>query len=212
VPTPRDRRHGAAPQPPLQPDGRAAAEGHRPRLQLRGRAELLDQPSGRHLEVPDPGDGLPLRLHRPLLLPRALALTRRLPAQRAGRAAPGRRGGDDAIASVEPHGRVAIPPARRGGSLSLALVGVGLGASAAAAWLVTRGVDAGDVGSALGSARALPLAIGIVLILASYPLLAARWRVIVRQTAPAPSEGRMLELVLVGAAVNNVLPGRLGEI
>jgi uncharacterized protein (TIRG00374 family) len=68
------------------------------------------------------------------------------------------------------------------------------------------------VGSALGSARALPLALGVVLILASYPLLAARWRTIVRQTAPAPSEGRMLELVLVGAAVNNVLPGRLGEI
>ena len=37
------------PLPSLQPHGRAAAEGGRPRLQLRRRADLLDQPQSRRV-------------------------------------------------------------------------------------------------------------------------------------------------------------------
>ena len=51
LPARGDRERPAAALPPLQPHGRAAAEGGRPRLQLRDRADLLDQPQGRRLEA-----------------------------------------------------------------------------------------------------------------------------------------------------------------
>lgn len=81
----------------------------------------------------------------------------------------------------------------------------------AAIVLATRGIDLGEVADAIGAASALTLAAGVVAILASYPLLALRWRSIARQMDP-PGPGRMVEIVLIGAAVNNALPARLGEV
>lgn len=77
--------------------------------------------------------------------------------------------------------------------------------------LATRGVDLAEVGDAIGSASPLTLAAGVLLILASYPFLALRWRSIAATLDP-PGPGRMLEIVLIGAAVNNALPARLGEV
>ena len=82
----------------LQPDGRAAAEGGHPRLQLRDRAHLVDQPRGGDVEAAAEGDGQPLPVHRALRVPRAPPQPRRLPppgrpvaARAAGpRALPGR--------------------------------------------------------------------------------------------------------------------------
>jgi uncharacterized protein (TIRG00374 family) len=83
--------------------------------------------------------------------------------------------------------------------------------SAAAIVLATRGIDLPEVADAIGSASPLALAAGTLLILCSYPLLAIRWRSIAAEVGP-PGPGRMLEIVLIGAAVNNALPARLGEV
>ena len=74
-----DRERQTAALPPLQPDRRAAAEGRRPRLQLRRRPDLLDQPHDGRLEAAPQRDGQPLPVHRPLRLPRAPPQPRRLP-------------------------------------------------------------------------------------------------------------------------------------
>lgn len=81
----------------------------------------------------------------------------------------------------------------------------------AAIVLATRGIDLAEVADAIGAASPLTLAAGVVAILASYPLLALRWRSIAAEMDP-PGPGRMLEIVLIGAAVNNALPARLGEV
>jgi uncharacterized membrane protein YbhN (UPF0104 family) len=78
-------------------------------------------------------------------------------------------------------------------------------------WLAVRSVDLGDVGASLRDAAILPLLGALLLVVASYPLLALRWQTVARG-AGAAGTGTMLELVLVGAAVNNALPGRLGEV
>ena len=80
-----DREPPAAALAPLQPDGRAAAEGDHARLLLRDRPDLLDQPRGRHLEAPAQRDGQPLPVHRALRLPRVPPQPRRLPPRRRGR-------------------------------------------------------------------------------------------------------------------------------
>ena len=64
---------------PLQSDRRDAAEGDRARLQLRRRADQLDEPSPRRVEAEAPGDGQPLPVHRPVRLARAPSQSRRLP-------------------------------------------------------------------------------------------------------------------------------------
>lgn len=91
------------------------------------------------------------------------------------------------------------------------LVVLGALVSAAAILLATRGIDLGEVGSAIASASPAYLAGGTLLILVSYPLLAMRWRSIATELGP-PGPVRMLEIVLIGAAVNNALPARLGEV
>lgn len=83
--------------------------------------------------------------------------------------------------------------------------------SAASLVLATRGIHLADVADAIEAASPLPLVAGVLLILASYPLLALRWRGIAADLHPPPAT-RMLELVLIGTAVNNALPARLGEV
>src|SRR5262249_57567539 len=77
----------------LQPDRRAAAQGDRPRLQLRDAAHQLAPAPSRRLEPEAAGDGQPLPLHRPARVAGEDAHARRLP--------PGRR-------------RPAVPSLRRG--------------------------------------------------------------------------------------------------
>lgn len=83
--------------------------------------------------------------------------------------------------------------------------------SVAAILLATRGIDLAAVADAIGSASPPGLAAGTLLLLASYPLLALRWRSIASALCP-PGPVRMCELTLIGAAVNNALPARLGEV
>jgi hypothetical protein len=87
---------------------------------------------------------------------------------------------------------------------------VGIALSAAALWLALRNVDLGELRDAITGASVAPLGLGTVLILATFPLLGLRWHAVAGDRA-----GRrptMIELTLNGAAVNNVLPGRLGEL
>jgi uncharacterized membrane protein YbhN (UPF0104 family) len=103
-----------------------------------------------------------------------------------------------------------VEPSHSQRSVLLWLV-VGCAISAAALYLATREIDLGDVASAIGDASPAPLAGGTVLVLLSYPFLAARWRGIAADLDP-PRLPRMLEFTIVGAAVNNALPARLGEV
>ena len=73
------RAHPAAALAPLQPDRRAAAEGDHARLQLRDRADVVDEPRGRRVQAGAGRDGQPLPVHRALRLPRAAPQPRRLP-------------------------------------------------------------------------------------------------------------------------------------
>ncbi len=73
---------------PLQPHRRAAAEGDHPRPLLRGGADLLDEPRGRHVQARAARDGLALRVHRADGVPRAPPVARRLPAGRLPRRRP----------------------------------------------------------------------------------------------------------------------------
>lgn len=91
------------------------------------------------------------------------------------------------------------------------LLALGVAVSIGAVLLATRGIDLGDVAAAIGDAAIAPLVAGTVLTLASYPVLAVRWRGIASDLDP-PGSPQMLELVLIGAAVNNALPARLGEV
>ncbi len=88
---------------------------------------------------------------------------------------------------------------------------LGVAVSVAAIVLATRGIHLAEVGDAITSASPLPLLAGVILILASYPLLGMRWRTIAADIGP-PSTLEMTEIVVIGAAVNNALPARLGEV
>jgi uncharacterized protein (TIRG00374 family) len=88
---------------------------------------------------------------------------------------------------------------------------VGGAISVASLILATRGIHLSEVVDAIEAASPLPLVAGVLLIMASYPLLAVRWRGIAADLDPPPAT-TMLELVLIGSAVNNALPARLGEV
>lgn len=88
---------------------------------------------------------------------------------------------------------------------------LGVVVSIAALVLATRGIHLADVADAIASASPVPLLAGVVLILSSYPLLGMRWRTIALDIGP-PSTHEMTEIVVIGAAVNNALPARLGEV
>lgn len=87
---------------------------------------------------------------------------------------------------------------------------MGIAVSALALWLALRNVDLAELGDALTGASAGPLGLGALLILGTFPLLGLRWHAVAG--ARAGRRPTMIELTLIGAAVNNVLPGRLGEL
>ncbi|HEY1317703.1 MAG TPA: lysylphosphatidylglycerol synthase transmembrane domain-containing protein [Gaiella sp.] len=86
---------------------------------------------------------------------------------------------------------------------------VGVPASAVFLFLAIRGADLGAVWRALQDVRPAPLLGAVACMGGVYWLQAARWRRIARTGA---SHLRYAEMVVAGVAVNNVLPGRVGDL
>jgi uncharacterized protein (TIRG00374 family) len=86
---------------------------------------------------------------------------------------------------------------------------VGIPASAVFLFLAVRGADLGAVWQTLKDVRPLPLLLAVAFIGLVYWLQAARWR---RIAATGASQRTFVEMVVAGVAVNNVLPGRIGDL
>jgi glycosyltransferase 2 family protein len=87
-----------------------------------------------------------------------------------------------------------------------AAAGVALGALFL--WLAVRGVDLGNVWHALSDADPWLVVAAVGALAAVYVVQAARWRVIARGASPL---AHYVEFVVMGVAVNNVVPGRIGD-
>lgn len=118
--------------------------------------------------------------------------------------------GTPAGATAPPATTAAAEAAPRSRSVVPLLI-LGIAVSVAAIVLATRGIDLAEVRDAVTSASPFALAAGTLLVLCSYPLLAVRWRGIAADLDP-PGVVTMTEIVVIGAAVNNALPARLGEV
>jgi uncharacterized membrane protein YbhN (UPF0104 family) len=110
----------------------------------------------------------------------------------------------DALASVT---------RRTGLSKRTALIGaaVGFPASAALLMLSLRSLDTAALGDSVRGADATALALAVCASSLVYVIQAARWRLIAR-AQPSPPFGRFLEWAIGAVAVNNVVPGRPGDV
>ena len=92
------------------------------------------------------------------------------------------------------------------------LVGVivGLPLSAFFFWLAFRNADVDEVWSVLSEADVGLVVLAVVAMAGVYAGQAIRWRTIAR--TPAVSPARFGEMVVSSVAVNNVLPGRVGDL
>lgn len=90
-----------------------------------------------------------------------------------------------------------------------ALLAVGLPISAVLLFLAVRGAHLHDVTGAIADSDPGLLVAAVGAIAAVYAVQAARWQVVSRSTL---SYARLLGLVLAALAVNNVLPGRIGDL
>jgi len=90
-------------------------------------------------------------------------------------------------------------------------VALGLLFSAACLYLALRGVQLGDLASALGRARPLPLLVAVAIEILTFLAIAARWQ---RLFTPhsAPSLGRLFEILNIAQLANAVLPGKVGPL
>ena len=86
---------------------------------------------------------------------------------------------------------------------------VGIPASAVFLFLAIHGADLGAVWRTLQDVRPAPLLGAVACMGVVYWLQAARWRRIAHTGA---SQLRFVEMVVAGVAVNNVLPGRIGDL
>ncbi|HEY9457619.1 MAG TPA: flippase-like domain-containing protein, partial [Gaiella sp.] len=106
----------------------------------------------------------------------------------------------------------ALPVAGRGRpnrrKMWLAAV-VGIPASAVFLFLAIRGADLGAVWQTLQEVKPAPLLGAVACMGAVYWLQAARWR---RIAMTGASQRQFVEMVVAGVAVNNVLPGRVGDL
>ena len=100
------------------------------------------------------------------------------------------------------------PGSRRSRSLAVAAI-VGIPASAVFLFLAIRGADLSAVWHTLRDVRLAPLVGAVSCIAAVYWLQAARWRKIADTRLPQVA---FVEMVVAGVAVNNVLPGRVGDL
>jgi glycosyltransferase 2 family protein len=101
-----------------------------------------------------------------------------------------------------------VPGTRRSRSLAVAAL-VGVPVSAVFMYLAIRGADLAAVWSTLQNARLAPLGLAVACMGLVYWLQAARWR---RIAGTSLSQRRYVEMVVAGVAVNNVLPGRVGDL
>jgi len=86
---------------------------------------------------------------------------------------------------------------------------VGVPLSAAFLWLALRGVDLDAVGKVLATADVRLVALGVLAMACVSGGQAVRWRAIAR--TPSVSTARFVEMVVSAVAVNDVVPGRVGE-
>lgn len=100
------------------------------------------------------------------------------------------------------------PGSRRSRSLAVAAI-VGIPASAVFLFLAVRGADLGAVWRTLQNVRPAPLVGAVACMAVVYWLQAARWR---RIADTRLGQRRFVEMVVAGVAVNNVLPGRVGDL
>jgi glycosyltransferase 2 family protein len=101
-----------------------------------------------------------------------------------------------------------VPGSGRSRSLVVAAV-VGIPVSIVFLVLAIRGTDLSAVWGTLQGVRPLPLLGAVALMGAVYWLQAARWR---RIADTRLGQRRFFEMVVAGLAVNNVLPGRVGDL
>jgi uncharacterized protein (TIRG00374 family) len=88
----------------------------------------------------------------------------------------------------------------------------GLIVAAVFAWLLVRSVDWRAVQSALASAVAGPLAIGLVLLGAGFAVRTVRWWWMLRPLAPSLALARCVRPFFASLALNNTLPFRAGDV
>jgi uncharacterized protein (TIRG00374 family) len=100
------------------------------------------------------------------------------------------------------------PGSRRSRSLAVAAI-VGIPASAVFLFLAIRGADLSAVSRTLQDVRLAPLVGAVACIAVVYWLQAARWRKIADTRL---AQVAFVEMVVAGVAVNNVLPGRVGDL
>ena len=101
-----------------------------------------------------------------------------------------------------------VPGSRSSRSLAVAAL-IGIPASAVFLVLAVRGADLGAVWRTLQAVRVGPLAGAVACMAVVYWLQAARWRRIADTTL---RQRQFVEMVVAGVAVNNVLPGRVGDL
>lgn len=88
---------------------------------------------------------------------------------------------------------------------------VGLPVSVALLLLSLRHLDTSALKESIGGARPWALALGVCAVALVYVVQAARWRVI-SETAPPVAWTRFIEWTIGAIAVNNVIPGRPGDL
>ena len=101
-----------------------------------------------------------------------------------------------------------VPGSRRSRSLAVAAI-VGIPASAVFLFMAIRGADLDAVWQTVQEVRPWPLLGAAVCMALVYWFQAARWR---RIAGTSLSQRRFMEMVVAGVAVNNVLPGRVGDL
>jgi uncharacterized protein (TIRG00374 family) len=87
---------------------------------------------------------------------------------------------------------------------------VGIPLSAVFLWLAVRDADLDEVWSVLGESDLRLVALAVAAMAGVYACQAVRWRAVAR--TPDVSTARFADMVVSGVAVNNVLPGRVGDL
>lgn len=111
-----------------------------------------------------------------------------------------------------PAGDAATEPAARRGWRRWALFACGLAVAAGFVVAIARSVDPAAVGSALASAHPGLLLFGLIPLALGYALRITRWRILLLSANPRLSWSACAAPLLGGFALNNVLPGRAGDV
>lgn len=78
------------------------------------------------------------------------------------------------------------------------------------AWAL-HGVPLGELISRLRGVRTLPLVLTVAIATARFPLVAFRWRLLLRREGAVPSYSALWHATAIGFMANNLLPARAGE-